>query len=344
MRQIVNRTDGNCEVLEVRESPKPKPSGRELLIRVEAAGLNFADIQARKGLYPDAPSKPCVMGYEVSGIAEEVGSEVEDSWIGQPVVAMTRFKGQSEYVTVSPSQVFVKPDSLSYVEAAAVPVNYMTAHVLLEVMGSLQSYETVLIHNAGGGVGLAAVNIATHLGATVFGTAGGHKHAFLRQRGVEATIDYHKENWYEVVQSLTDRRGVELIIDPRGGAHWKQSYRALRSTGRLGMFGVASASRKGSSGWSGKWNLLKTVLQMPFHHPIPLMNKNKGVFGVNLGHLWHETEKARRWMQYLLEGIEAGWLNPHVDKTFAFEEVRQAHRYIEDRRNIGKVVLVPGNA
>lgn len=344
MRQIINTADGDFDVLEVRENPKPDPSDKELLINVQAAGLNFADIQARKGLYPDAPPKPCVMGYEVSGIVEEVGLDVEDHWIGQPVVAMTRFKGQSEYVTVSPSQVFVKPDSLSYVEAAAVPVNYVTAHVLLDVMGSLQSYETVLVHNAGGGVGLAAVNIATHLGATVYGTAGAHKHEFLKQWGVDATIDYHKEDWYEVVLSLTDRRGVELIIDALGGRHWKKSYRALRSTGRLGMFGVASASRKGGSGWSGKWNLLKTVWQMPFYHPIPLMNKNRGVFGVNLGHLWHETDKARQWMLALLEGIEAGWLRPHVDKTFEFEEVRQAHRYIEDRRNIGKVILVPENA
>jgi len=341
MKQIVNTGDGGYEVLQIEEAPAPTPSTNEMVINVRAAGLNFADILARKGLYPDAPSKPCVVGYEISGMVESVGDDVDASWVGKEVIAFTRFRGQAEKVALNVQQVFEKPDSLSFTEAAAMPVNYLTAHILIEVMGSLQPYESILIQNAGGGVGLAALNIAQHIGATTFGTASQHKHAFLKERGLDHAIDYRNKDWYHELMKLTNSKGVELIIDPMGGKEWKKSYKALRSTGRLGMFGVSTASSRASAGWRDKIVLLKTVIQMPFYHPLPLMNKNKGVFGVNLGHLWHEPEKARTWMNYLLQGVEDGWLRPHVDTTFTFDQVADAHRYIEDRKNIGKVILVP---
>jgi NADPH:quinone reductase-like Zn-dependent oxidoreductase len=126
-----------------------------------------------------------------------------------------------------------------------------------------------------------------------------------------------------------------------GGKEWKRSYKALRATGRLGMFGISSASEGTSGGIGALWSMLKTVLQMPIYHPLPLLGKNRGVFGVNLGHLWHEPEKARIWMHKILQGIDEGWVNPHVDAIFGFEEVAEAHRYIEERKNIGKVILTP---
>lgn len=338
MRQIINTKDGGYSVLEVQEVPDVVPKKDELVIEVKASGLNFADIQARKGQYPDAPPKPCVMGYEVSGIVESVGDEVESSWVGREVLAITRFRGQAEKVAVKPAQVFEKPEKLSFEEAAAVPVNYLTAYVLLVVMGSLQPDESILIHNAGGGVGLAALDIARHIGATTYGTASGWKHEFLAGRGLDHAIDYRKRDWYEELMRLTNGRGVELIIDPLGGREWKQSYKALRTTGRLGMFGISSAS-SGSRG--GKWNLLKTVLRMPFYHPLPLLDKNRGVFGVNLGHMWEEQEKANLWVNQLLKGINEGWIRPHVDSVFPYNRIADAHRYIEERKNIGKVILVP---
>ncbi len=341
MKQIVNIADGGTEVLKIQESTKPTPQSSEILIRIRAAGLNFADIQARKGQYADAPSKPCVMGYEVSGTVDEVGEGVDKEWKGRPVVAMTRFKGQAEYVVVSTDQVFEKPDLLTFEEAAAIPVNYLTAYVLTEVMGGLKSYESILVHNAGGGVGLAAVDISRHIGAKIFGTASSHKHEILKSRGIDEVVDYNNHDWLDWIRSKTNQQGVELVIDPLGGRHWKKSYRALRATGRLGMFGVSSASKRNTGRWKAKWDLLKTVLKMPFFHPIPLTNKNNGVFGVNLGHLWHETGKARQWINTIKEGIDDGWVRPRVDQTFPFSKVQEAHRYIEDRRNIGKVVLIP---
>ena len=341
MRQIVNTSNGGYEVLEVQEIPDLEPEQNEVIINVEASGLNFADILARKGQYPDGPSKPCVMGYEVSGVVHSVGNNVDNEWLGKEVITFTRFKGQAEQVAVREKQLFAKPDRLSFEEAAALPVNYLTAHILITVMGSLQSYESILIHNVGGGVGIAALDIAQHIGATTYGTSSKRKHDFLAQRGLDYAIDYRNKDWYDVLMDLTDGKGVELITDPLGGKEWKRSYKALRGTGRLGMFGISSASEGTGGGIGALWSMLKTVVQLPIYHPLPLLGKNRGVFGVNLGHLWHEPEKARIWMQEILQGVEDGWVNPYVDATFGFEEVAEAHRYIEERKNIGKVILTP---
>lgn len=338
MRQIVTTSTGDIGVLKIREQPDPKPASGEVLIRVKAAGLNFADILARQGLYPDGPRKPCVMGYEVSGVVEQVGEDVDGSLLGKPIVAMTRFGGQSEYVAVKTTQIFEKPEGLTVEQAAAIPVNYLTAYALVVVMGSLHRGESVLIHNAGGGVGLAALDIAKKIGAVTFGTASPSKHQFLKERGLDHPIDYRSQDWLPVLKDLTKGRGVDLVLDPIGGAHWKKSYAALRHTGRLGMFGVSAAS---ANGFRGKLKLVKAALQMPRFHPLALLNKNRGVFGLNLGHLWHEPEKVAVWMQEILKGVEEGWIKPHVDRAFSFEEVGAAHQYLEERKNIGKVVLVP---
>lgn len=338
MRQIVTTRNGGVEVLEVQEAPDPKPRKGEVVVEVKAAGLNFADILARQGLYPDGPKKPCVMGYEVAGVIEDVGEGVDRSIIGTPVVAMTRFGGQSEKVVVQEKQLFDKPESLSFEQAAAIPVNYLTAYALLVAMGGLRRGESVLIHNAGGGVGLAALDIAKHLGATTYGTASPGKHEFLRERGLDHPIDYRNQDWLPVLKQLTGDRGVELVIDPIGGAHWKKSYAALRSTGRLGMFGVSAAS---ANGLTGKLKLVKAALQMPRFHPIGLLNKNRGVFGLNLGHMWHEPEKIAEWVEEIMRGIDEGWIRPHVDKAFPFAQAGDAHGYMESRKNTGKVVLVP---
>ncbi|MCG2591054.1 zinc-binding dehydrogenase [Rhodohalobacter sulfatireducens] len=341
MRQLVTTANGDFEVLQVREVPDLQPANDELLVKVKASGLNFADILARKGQYPDGPDKPCVMGYEVSGVITEVGSDVDDAWVGKEVVAITRFGGQAEQVLAKENQVHEKPDRLSFEEAATLPVNYLTAWVLIVVMGGLRKNESVLIHNAGGGMGLAQLDIAKHIGARTFGTSSKRKHDFLNDRGLDHAIDYRNKDWSIELMNLTDDRGVELITDPLGGKHWKKSYKALRSTGRLGMFGISTASSGSSGGLKTTLNLLKTVIGMPIYHPLPLLDKNRGVFGVNLGHLWHEGEKAQQWMKEILAGVEEGWINPHVDTTFSFDEAGDAHQFIEERKNIGKVILVP---
>jgi len=338
MRQIVTTSNGGIEVMKVEQKPDPVPGAGEVLIRVRAAGLNFADILARQGLYPDAPPKPCVMGYEVSGVVEQLSEGVNSDFAGKSVVAMTRFGGQSELVTVKATQIFEKPDALTFEQSAAIPVNYLTAYALLVVMGSLHTGESVLIHNAGGGVGLAALDIAKKVGAVTYGTASPSKHKFLAERGLDHAIDYRGKDWQPVLQQLTNGKGVDLVIDPIGGGHWKKSYASLRHTGRLGMFGVSTAS---ATGLGGKLKMLKAVIQTPWFHPFGMLNKNRGAFGLNLGHMWHEPEKVAVWMRDILRGIDEGWVQPYVDRTFSFEEIGQAHSYLEERKNIGKVILVP---
>ena len=338
MRQIVTTATGGIDVLKVQDKPDPKPAAGEVVIKVRAAGLNFADILSRQGLYPDSPPKPCVMGYEVSGVIEAVGEGVNESFVGKSVAALTRFGGQSDMVAVKATQVFDKPADLTFEQAAAIPVNYLTAYALLVVMGSLHEGESLLIHNAGGGVGLAALDIAKKIGAVTYGTASPGKHKFLAERGLDHAIDYRSQDWQPVLQQLTNGRGVDLIIDPIGGAHWKKSYASLRHTGRLGMFGVSTAS---ADGLAGKLKMLKAVIQTPWFHALPLLNRNRGVFGLNLGHMWHEPEKVAVWMRDILRGVEEGWVRPYVDRSYSFADVGKAHQYLEARKNIGKVILVP---
>jgi synaptic vesicle membrane protein VAT-1 len=336
MKQIFIVGHGGPEKLQLRESPDPRPGAGEIRIRVKASGINFADILARQGLYPDSPKIPCVVGYEVSGTVDETGPGVNQSWLGKDVFSLMRFGGYSDVVIVPEKQAFEKPDSVSHDQAAAIPVNYLTAWQLLVVMGSLKPGETVLIHNAGGGVGLAAIDVARHIGATIYGTASSGKHAFLRQRGLHEAIDYRTKDWTIELNRLTKGKGVALITDPLGGNHWKKSFRALRSTGRLGMFGISLAT---TSKLFGPLRLLPLALGMPLFHPLSLMNRNKSAFGVNLGHMWHEADMIAAWMHILLAGVADGWVRPHVDKTFPLAEVGTAQTYIEERKNTGKVVL-----
>ena len=336
MKQMFIVGHGGPEKLQLRESPDPSPAVGEVRIRVKASGVNFADILARQGLYPDSPRIPCVVGYEVSGTADSVGSGVDQSWVGRDVFALTRFGGYSDVVVVPEKQLFAKPASLSHEQAAAIPVNYVTAWQLLVVMGSLKREETVLVHNAGGGVGLAAIDIALHIGAKIYGTASSGKHAFLKQRGLDEAIDYRTGDWAVELHRLTDGKGVALITDPLGGNHWRKSYKALRSTGRLGMFGVSVAT---TSKLFGPLRLLPVALGMPLFHPLSLMSTNKSAFGVNLGHMWHESDMISSWMEILLKGVADGWVRPHVDKSFPLAQVGEAQIYIEERKNTGKVVL-----
>src|SRR6266404_2478819 len=338
MRAIVTTRNGEVDVLKVETRPDPVPGKGEVLIRVRAAGLNFADILARQGLYPDGPPKPCVMGYEVSGVIEAAGEGVDQGRAGKPVIGLTRVGGQAELVAVPVTQVFEKPEQLSFEVGAAIPVNYLTAWALLVTMGGLKKDEAVLIHNAGGGVGLAALDIAKHIGATTYGTASAGKHEFLKARGLDQAIDYRNQDCLPVLMDLTKARGVELVIDPLGGKSWKKSYRALRATGRMGVFGMSTAS---ASGIMGKLRAMKALAQTPRFHPLSLMNRNKGVFGLNIGQMWGEGEKVAGWTENILRGIHEGWIQPYVDRAFPFDQVAEAHRYIEARKNIGKVVLVP---
>jgi NADPH:quinone reductase-like Zn-dependent oxidoreductase len=294
----------------------------------------------RVGLYPDLPPIPVVPGYEVSGRIDAVGTDVDASWVGRDVAAMTRFGGYADLVCVPIGQVFARPPGASALEAAAVPVNYLTAWQLVVVMGGLKRDETILVHSAGGGVGIAAIQIAKHIGARIIGTASASKHSELRALGADYLIDYRKEDFEVRAREITNGHGVELILDAVGGESFKKGYRLLAPTGRLGMFGISSAVTR-----KERWllGMLEMLVRTPWFqfNPMSLMNANKGVFGVNLGHLWGEMDRIRGWGEQLLELWAQGIIKPKIAQSFKFDEAAAAHHFIQDRRNIGKVLLVP---
>jgi NADPH:quinone reductase-like Zn-dependent oxidoreductase len=336
MRQAVITRHGSPDVFELREAPDPAPADGEVRIRVRAAGVNFADVLSRLGLYPDAPKPPVVVGYEVAGHIDGVGRSVGGFSDGDRVVALTRFGGYSDTVVVPADRAFHFPADLSDAEAAAVPVNYLTAALALYRMAALVPGETVLVHNAGGGVGIAATQLARLRRATVIGTASAAKHGALREFGVEHAIDYRTANVAEEIKTITKGRGVDVILDPIGGSSFTQSYRMLAPLGRLVIFGL-SAAAPGER--RNVWRAFRAWMDTPKFNPLSLINRNRGVFGLHLGHLWDERRQLAPLMDMILTELRGGRLKPVVARTFPLERAADAHRFIQSRQNIGKVVL-----
>jgi NADPH:quinone reductase-like Zn-dependent oxidoreductase len=335
MRSVWIPRAGPPEVLEVRDGPDPVPGPGQVLIRTRAAGVNFADVAARLGFYPDAPPFPCVVGYEVAGTVERMGPDVEGGLApGSRVVALTRFGGYAEAVAVPAAQVFPLPDVVSFEEGAALPVNYLTAVLMLRHFGNLRGGDTVLVHAAAGGVGMAAIQLCRLSGATVIGTASASKHAVLKEAGVAHAIDYRTLDFEAEVKRLTAGRGVDIVLDATGA--FRKSYRCLAPLGRLVCFGF---SRAVTGMTPRRLAAVLDLVRIPWFHPLQLMNANKAVIGVNLGHLWDRIDFLRREMLVLLADCAAGRIRPVVGKAFPLTEAAAAHRFIQERRNVGKVVL-----
>src|SRR5687767_2582185 len=240
MRAVVITRHGDPDVLEVQERPDPKVEPGEVRIAVKASGINFADLMARSGVYPDAPKPPCVVGYEVAGEVESVGVGVEDYSVGDRVVAGTRFGGYAELVSVPvEGQVLRLPDSLSFEQGAAIPVNYATAYAGFVIMGGLRKGDRALIHAAAGGVGIAATQVAKDIGAEIFGTASASKHDAIRAQGVHHPIDYRSVDFADEVMRITNGEGIDVVMDAVGPSSFKRSYSVLRQGGRLVMFGLS---------------------------------------------------------------------------------------------------------
>lgn len=340
MRQIWITKAGPPEVLAVREAPDPEPGEGEVRIRVRAAGINFADLMARVGLYPDAPKVPCVVGYEVSGVIDAVGKGVADLAVDDRVFGMPHFGGYTDTLVLGARQVFRMPARMSFEEAAALPVVYLTAHHMMLFTGHLRRGSRVLIHSAAGGVGLAAIELAKTRDCQIFGIASRSKHDFLRERGCQHPID-RDADWRSVVKEGTGGRGLDLVLDPVGGKSWREGYDALAPAGRLVAFGLSSAA-------SGKTRSLlhaaSQVVRTPRFSPMALMSDNRTVSGCNMGHLFGELDMLREQFEALVAMYEAGQIHPYVDRTFPFSEAAAAHHYLHDRKAKGKVLLVPEGA
>jgi NADPH:quinone reductase-like Zn-dependent oxidoreductase len=339
MKAIVIPRYGTADVLRVGALPEPEPGTGEVRIEVRAAGLNFSDVSARQGLYPDAPKPPMVVGYEVAGTIDALGEGVSGLARGDRVWAICHFGGQAERVCTRASLVRRMPASLDFVHGAALPVAYATALLLTSRFGHVAKNERVLVHMAAGGVGLAAINLCRLVpGVTLFGTASKTKHDFLLGRGVDHPIDYRAMDFEKEVHRLTEGRGVHLILDPMGGRHWRKNYRLLAPLGRLMVFGFANATRAGTRSFG---RVLAELVHLPRWSPMTLMNDNRAVMGLNLGHLIDDHDLIAAGLDALAELVFAGAIDPVVDCVLPFSRAVEAHRRIEDRENVGKVILVP---
>jgi NADPH:quinone reductase-like Zn-dependent oxidoreductase len=343
MKALVQTGNGGYDVLKVLPRPDPTVGPGEVRIAVKAAGINFADTMARMGLYPDAPKPPCVMGYEVAGTVDAVGDGVSAWSAGDRVVAGTRFGGQAELVTVPEAQVLPLPEGLGFEQGAAIPVNYGTAYAALIVMGSLRESSRVLIHAAAGGVGIAATQIARNEGAEIFGTASPSKHDAIRAQGVRHAIDYRNQDFEDEVLRITGGEGVDLIIDALGPTSFRKDYRLLRPGGRLVMYGLSEGTKESGRDIPA---MLKGLVKMPlatipWWKSLAVMNENKGVFGLNMLKWWDREGSLDRVTEPLMADFEAGRLDPVVSEAFPFEQAGDAHKFIAERRNVGKVVLFP---
>ena len=327
---------GAPNVLQFKNDTLEDPKTGEVCVKIKYTGINFADIMGRMGLYPTAPNPPYVPGFEIAGIIEKVGDDSNRSLIGKAVVGLSRFHGYSTHANVPVEQLFFIQDKWMDV-AAAFPVNYLTAYFMMVHQAAIRENEWFLIHGIGGGVGVAALQIAQHLGVKIIGTCSGWKHENIREMGVEHLIDYRTEDFKSRVLEITDGRGADVIIDSLGGKALKNSYGCLAEFGRLVSYGFSSAAL------GTKKNYLKILPEyfgMPKFNPMNLMVKNKGVFGFHLGLIQKRHDLVKRYGALLLKWLDEGIISPKVDSVFSMEKASEAHQYISDRKNFGKVLLM----
>jgi NADPH:quinone reductase-like Zn-dependent oxidoreductase len=344
MRQIWISRPGPPEVLKVREAPDPEPKPGEVRIRVRAAGINFSDLMARVGLYPDAPKIPCVVGYEASGTIDRVGPGVTALSEGDRVVAMPRFGGYTDVLAVSAEQVIKMPEAMTFEDAAALPVVYLTAHHMMFFTGAMRRGMTVLIHSAAGGVGIAAIQLAKIHDCVILGVASSGKLDFLRGLGVQHPIDSAGDLVAQVRAALGDKAGgagggVDLVLDPVGGKSWTEGYELLAPCGRLVAFGLSAAAPEGTT--RSLLHAAGALLRIRRFSPRTLMDDNKTVSGVNMGHLFHRLDLLTPQLNALVDLYGKRLIKPHIARTFGFDEAPAAHQFLHDRKAIGKVLLVP---
>ncbi len=315
---------GGPEVLQVKEAERPLPSGRQVVIEAEAIGVNYADTARREGRYVVPTPLPFVPGTEVAGIVREVGPDVEAIRPGQRVVALIESGGYAEFVAVDERAVVPLPDGMDARQAAALPVQGLSAYHILKTMGRLEEGETVLVHAAAGGVGTIAVQLAKRFGAkTVIATASTEeKRALAARLGADVTIDYTKDGWAAEVMEATDGRGVDVALEMAGGDVFHQTLDCLAPFGRLVVYGAASG-------------------EMTRLNPVRLMAKNWSVVGFFLPQVMRKRALYERSLRDLLAWVRDGSLELTIGGVYPLERAAEVHRLLQGRKTSGKLLLVP---
>ena len=327
---------GGPQTVRVRETSKPERGQGQALVRVKAAGLNYAEIVVRRGLYPDAPKYPFIPGYELSGVIEQAGPDSAYRE-GDRVMGANLFGCQAEYATLPANQLFRIPDNMSFEQAAAIPVNYLTAYYAVFQFGNLEQGEKILIHSCAGGVGTAAVQLARTKNAEIFGTTSRpDKVEYLKQIGVRHPINYKAEDFAEAVKKIAGKSGIDLVLDPVGGPVFKKSFKLLRPGGRIICYGAADLTA------GGKRNiprLLWKFVTLPRPSTLELIQNNRGVFGLALNRLLDNPERLKSIIEKLLRFFAEGSINPYIYRTYDFRQVSEAHAELESGRTMGKIIL-----
>ena len=333
----LNKHGESNQAFETRDTEMPIPGSNDVVIKVHSFGLNFADVLARRGLYPDAPKNPAVLGYDVAGTVHGVGSNVQGLEIGQRVTALTRFGGYSEYAVTMSEGVAVIPDEMDYGIATALATQGCTAYYCAEESVTLHEGDNVLIQAAAGGVGIILCQIAKHRGCKVFGTASSHKMDFLSQLGVDHPLDYTKVNFSDEVVKLIGKNKIDVVFDSLGGKAFKQGMKLLSPGGRMVSFGAASQV---TGGKTSKLKALGVALNFGFFSPITLLMQSRAIISVNMLRIAdYRPHVFKKVLEGVVDMAAKGIINPTLGKTFNVEQIADAHDYLESRKSIGKVVV-----
>lgn len=324
------------KAFELRDIPQTQPGDGQVGVEVEAFGLNYADIMARKGLYRDCPPLPTVIGYEVVGRVRSIGKGVSHVAPGDRVVAFTRFGGYSQWVVSVGDGVVKIPETMDVGTATALATQYSTAWFSAEYQTRLHPGEHVLVQAAAGGVGTALVQIAKMRGCVVYGTAGSDaKLQYLRDLGVDYPINYNTQDFVAEIQKIRGKAGLDVVFDSLGGKIFKQGYKLLGNGGRIVGFGAASRS----SGKGGIFGDIGLLFGFGFYNPAFMLMQCKTIIGVNMLRIADERPAALGvCMAEVVKHLESGHLSPITGKVFPASELAAAHQYVESRQSVGKVV------
>jgi NADPH:quinone reductase-like Zn-dependent oxidoreductase len=338
MKAAVVTRFGPMEALRIMDWPDPKESAGNVLVRTRAIGLNFADVFARMGYYPAVPRPPFIPGMELSGVVEGVGRGVRGLKRGDRVLAFPRLGAYAECVSLPATHVVRMPRKMSFEEGAAFGVASLTAYHGLVTLAHILPGEKLLLHAAAGGVGTAAVQLARHLGAEVYATAGStEKLEVARSQGAEHLINYRTDDFAEAILTDTNGRGVDVILDSVGGRVFRKGWRLLAPMGRYVLYGFAAVTGERSV---KKLRALRELASVPWIHPPSIVSKNVTLAGFNLFFLTDEVEYLGRALRELLSLYEKKVLKPVIGMKLPFAEIGQGQAFLQSRKSFGKVVMI----
>lgn len=336
MKAIYLNKYGSAEkAFSIKETVTPKPDRNQVLIKNTHFGLNFADVVARRGLYPEAPKNPAVLGYDVAGYVEAVGDNVTNVKVGDRVAALTRFGGYAEYSVTMSEGVSILPEDISMEIGTALATQACTAYYAAVQCINLNKGDNVLVQAAAGGVGSILTQIAKSKGCTVFGTASTHKQQVLRDNGVDFPIDYTAENFATVIADTLNGNELDVVFDSIGGKAFKQGWKLLKPGGFMVNFGAA-AQISGNN----KLKSLGVVAGFGLFTPLQLLMSSKSMIAVNMLKIAdHKPQLFQRVFQGVMDLAKNGIIKPIIDSTYAANNIADAHAHLESRKSAGKIVM-----